>query len=66
LIDCWTGKDLHADPVLEGFHILHDNALCGWKRPRGHTANKVTSSQLHQERTDPWHRQTTLRRIAHD
>lgn len=26
LVAYWTGKDLHADPVLEGFHILHDHA----------------------------------------
>ena len=26
LVDRWTGKDLHEDPVLEGFHILHDHA----------------------------------------
>ncbi len=26
LVDRWTGQGLHADPVLEGFHILHDHA----------------------------------------
>lgn len=26
LAEAWDGKDLHADPVLEGFHILHDHA----------------------------------------
>ena len=26
LVDRWTGKDLHKDSVLEGFHILHDRA----------------------------------------
>lgn len=26
LIAQWSGADLHADPVLEGFHILHDRA----------------------------------------
>lgn len=26
LVERWRGQDLHADPVLEGFHLLHDHA----------------------------------------
>lgn len=26
LVEHWRGMDLHADPVLEGFHELHDRA----------------------------------------
>ena len=26
LVERWSGMDLHADPVLEGFHELHDRA----------------------------------------
>ena len=26
LVEKWRGQDLHADPVLEGFHVLHDHA----------------------------------------
>lgn len=26
LVERWQGQDLHADPILEGFHELHDRA----------------------------------------